>query len=182
MRRTLLLYGEGKVGERVFLKHLRSLCSECFRLMDRNGLTITVDSDHGNSPDHVINEAGKLLMEREYDRCIILLDLDLAWPSNLLSRMAGTDIIYAGCDPCLEGTMLRVQSHASPPTSTACKNLFYGVNKPKRKRAANKILNGITWPMIRSACKYDPVLRMVLDHFTPDGFNSHPPGSVYFSK
>lgn len=121
LKRTVLLLGEGAT-EWAFLRHV----IECFR--DRAGpVAAKADNAHGGSPDIVILTARKLLQQRAYDHCLVLMDTDRPWPSNRPTRVGVTRIEYVPATPCLEGLLLRILEHPGITVGTPvdqCKRVF----------------------------------------------------------
>ena len=122
-KRTVLLVGEGPM-EWAFLRHVVEL------YYDRCGpVAARADNAHGGSPATVIQTACKLLRQRAYDHCVILMDTDRPWPEALPGKMGGTKIEYVAAVPCLEGLLLRIAGHPGITTASSvedCKRALYG--------------------------------------------------------
>jgi hypothetical protein len=121
-KRTVLLVGEGP-AEWAFLKHVIG----CF--CDRAGpVAAKAENAHGGSPETVVSTARKLLCQRAYDRCLVLMDTDLPWPPRLPIKVGQTRMSYVGSSPCLEGLLLRVLRHPRITTQASvdqCKRVFH---------------------------------------------------------
>jgi len=121
-KKTVLLVGEGPC-EWAFLKHLVGL------FQTRSGaFAAHVENAHGGSPEIVLHSTKKLLRQREYDACVILMDTDRPWPSSLPKSIGKTRMVYAKAAPCLEGLLLQIVGHGGYSMHTptdACKRLAY---------------------------------------------------------
>lgn len=121
-KKTVLFVGEG-LCEWAFLKHLVSL------FQTRTGsFAAHVENAHGGSPEIVLHSTRKLLNQRAYDVCVVLMDTDRPWPSSLPRNIGKTRMVYAKATPCLEGLLLQIIGHNgySKHTPTdACKRLVY---------------------------------------------------------
>jgi len=121
-KRTVLLVGEGPM-EWAFLRHVVQV------FHDRCGpVAARADNAHGGSPGTVIQTAWKLLRQRAYDHCVILMDTDRPWPKALQAKMGVTKVQYVAAAPCLEGLLLRILGHPGITTTATvddCKRVLY---------------------------------------------------------
>lgn len=121
-KRTVLLVGEGPM-EWAFLRHVVQLFT------DRSGpVAARTENAHGGSPETVIQTARKLLRQRAFVVCMILMDTDRPWPVSRASRIGGTRVEYLAATPCLEGLLLRILGHPGITTSSTvveCKRALY---------------------------------------------------------
>jgi len=135
-KRTALLVGEGET-EYAFLCHLK----RCF-VERESGIFVKVEPAHGGSPETVIRTARKLLDQRAYDRCLILMDTDLPWPKARPHKVDRTRITYVAAKPCVEGLLLAILQHKGivPASSMAaqCKKVFYDNYIAEKKRTDPK--------------------------------------------
>jgi hypothetical protein len=72
--------------------------------------------------------ARKLLRQRAFVVCMILMDTDRPWPASRASRIGGTRVEYLAATPCLEGLLLRILGHPGITTSSTvaeCKRALY---------------------------------------------------------
>ena len=160
VRKTILLYGEGHVGERVFLTHVKKLCRKNHTGFNRDALSIIADS--GN-----------------YDRCVILMDNDLEWPNRPESFIHGTEVVYQGCTPCLEGYLLELQGKRAPRQSKDCKRQFYGSTDPRAREVTRAIEAAVTWRVLQNSYNGNmQITRCLLDHFDLSKIGNYYPGTV----
>ncbi|MEI6211206.1 MAG: hypothetical protein WCR06_06225 [bacterium] len=121
-KRTVLLVGEGPT-EWAFLRHIVGL------FQDRAGpVAARVENAHGGAPEIVIATARKLLRQREYDTCLILMDTDRPWPKHLPRKFDRTRLEFIPAKPCLEGLLLRIVAHAGISVNSSveqCKRVWY---------------------------------------------------------
>ena len=121
-KRTVLLVGEGPM-EWAFLRHVVQLFT------DRSGpVAARPDNAHGGSPETIIQTARKLLRQRAFDVCVILMDTDVPWPVSRPSHIGGTRVEYLTAAPCLEGLLLRIVGHTGITTASTvdeCKRALY---------------------------------------------------------
>jgi hypothetical protein len=121
-KRTVLLVGEGLM-EWAFLRHVvQTFHNRCGPVAARP------DNAHGGSPETVIQTARKLLRQRAFDVCVILMDTDVQWPASRPSHIGRTRVEYLAAAPCLEGLLLRIAGHLGITTSSTvddCKRTLY---------------------------------------------------------
>ena len=111
-KQTVLLVGEGPM-EWAFLRHVVQLFT------DRSGpVAARTENAHGGSPETVIQTARKLLRQRAFVVCMILMDTDRPWPASRPSHIGGTRVDYLAATPCLEGLLLRILGHPGITTSS----------------------------------------------------------------
>lgn len=178
-KKTILFYGEGLVGERVFLTHVKKLCLEYHPDYNSKILGITTSSDSGGSPANVLREARKTLNSGSYDRCIILMDTDLPWPDSLTTKLCGVDTIYLGCSPCLEGYLLRLLGKNIPHLSDDCKQAFYGSRNPRGIEVKKAIEAAITWEILQTAYEENNrIIRCILDHYDHTKISDYLAGTI----
>ena len=105
-KRTVLLVGEGPM-ERAFMRHVVQL------FVERDGrVAARTENANGGAPETVIKTARKLLRQRDFDVCMILMDTDVPWPVARPSHSGRTRIEYLQAAPCLEGLLLRILCEA----------------------------------------------------------------------
>lgn len=130
-KKTVLLVGEGPC-EWAFLKHLVGL------MQTRSGsFSAHVENAHGGSPDIVLHSTKKLLAQRAYNVCVVLMDTDRPWPSSLARNIGKTRMVYVRATPCLEGLLLQIIAHkrsSKNTTTDACKRLVYDAYVVERHR------------------------------------------------
>jgi len=122
-KKTVLLVGEGPC-EWAFLKHLVGL----FQLREST-FAARVENAHGGSPETVLLSAKKLLRQRAYDVCVIVMDTDRPWPVPLSGTINGTQMKYVAASPCLEGFLLQllgVPGISGRTPVAQCKRVLYG--------------------------------------------------------
>lgn len=122
LKKTVLLVGEGPC-EWAFLKHLVSLFQ--FR---ESAFAARVENAHGGSPETVLLSARKLLRQRAYDVCVIVMDTDRPWPASLPGNIGITRMKYVAASPCLEGLLLQmlgVPGITTRSTLEQCKHRLY---------------------------------------------------------
>ena len=176
-KKTILLYGEGLVGERVFLTHVKNLCKKYHNDFDSDVLSFTSSSDNGGGPLNVFNEAKKVLDSGSFNRCIILIDTDVPWPEHLKTKLKGVDTIYLGCNPCMEGYFLKLLGRTIPPSSKECKKAFYGSSDPRGLKVKQVIEEKITWELLQTAYEEkSKLMRCLLDHFDHRKISSYHAG------
>ena len=162
-KRTTLLVGEGAT-EYAFLFHAK----RCFVTREAS-LSVKVENAQGGSPETVVRTARKLLILRDYDMCLVLMDTDRPWPEKRPQKIGRTRITYVAATPCLEGFLLTILEHKgivpASATTDQCKRVFHDNYMPENKctdpRAYEKhftrdLLNGR-----RQAC---PALDTILKH------------------
>jgi hypothetical protein len=96
-----------------------------------------VENAHGGSPEIVIHSTRKLLAQRAYNVCVVLMDTDRPWPSSLPRNIGKTRMVYAPATPCLEGLLLQIiapKSYSKHTTTDACKRLVYDAYVAERHR------------------------------------------------
>ena len=161
-KRTALLVGEGAT-EYAFLCHVK----KCI-VGRESGISVKVEPAHGGSPETVIRTAHKLLAQRAYDRCLVLMDTDLPWPKVLHRKVGRTNITYVEARPCVEGLLLTIVGHKGivPASSMAarCKRVFYDnyVSEEKRTdpKAYEKLFAREVLLMRRKVCvELDTILK-----------------------
>lgn len=126
------MVGEGAT-ETAFLKHLKNLYAGrgC-------GIAVKIEDAHGGSPATVVRTARGRLRQRAYEKCLVVMDKDKPWPVKLPDRVRGTQMVYAGCTPCIEGLLLTILQHAgfraARATASQAKATFHAhVLDDKRK-------------------------------------------------
>lgn len=122
LKKTILLVGEGPC-EWAFLKHLVGL----FQLRE-SPFAARVENAHGGSPETVLLSARKLLRQRAYDVCVIVMDTDRPWPASLPGNIGITRMKYVAASPCLEGLLLQmlgVSGITTRSTVEQCKHVLY---------------------------------------------------------
>lgn len=162
-KRTALLVGEGAT-EFAFLVHAK----RCF-VTRETSLSVKVENAHGGSPETVIRTARMLLMQRDYDTCLVLMDTDRPWPVKRPQKIGRTRISYVAATPCLEGLLLTILEHQGiVPASTTtdqCKRVFHDNYIPENKctdpRAYEKHFPRELLDTRRRDC---PVLHTILKH------------------
>ncbi len=118
--------------ERAFLRHV----VECY--IHREGpVAAKVEGAHGGDPQAVIETTTKLLRQRSYGRCLVLMDTDRPWPSPLPARICTVPVTFVKAEPVIEGLLLQILGHAGITTRTSveeCKRILYCeyVNSKKR--------------------------------------------------
>lgn len=117
IKKTLLAVGEG-ISEKAFLQHLKSIYS-------KGDPKITVVTAGGKGPSNIIKHAISCVNCDGYDRCIVLLDTDLPWPSTLVKQAKSKGIILVGADPCLEGLLLDILTINKCNTNKGCKEKLH---------------------------------------------------------
>lgn len=120
---TVFAFGEGATEE-AFLKYLKSLYAPrgC-------GVFVKVDSTSGGGPATIVEEAGKGMLWGYFDKGLVLLDTDKAWPSTLGNTALQYNLILIGSRPCIEGLFLSILLPSFDPTvfdSNRCKERFNG--------------------------------------------------------
>jgi hypothetical protein len=131
LKKTVLLVGEGPC-EWAFLKHLVSLFQ--FR---ESAFAARVENAHGGSPETVLLSAKKLLRQRAYDVCVIVMDTDRPWPSILSEHIGKTRMKYVAASPCLEGLLLQmlgVPGITMRSSVAQCKRVLYDTHVDENHR------------------------------------------------
>ena len=109
--------------EAAFLRHLVKM------FVSRSSpVAVQVNNANGGSPETVIATARKLLRQRVYGRCLVLMDTDVPWPPSPPSVIGKTKMTYLPARPVLEGLLLRIVGHPGVTTSTTvaeCKRTLY---------------------------------------------------------
>lgn len=164
-KKTLLFYGEGLVGERVFLGQVKALCLKQHHGFDPKLLSVSVDSDNGGGFANILREAQNELDSGSFSRCLLLLDTDVSWPRILTTKYKGTEMLYMGCSPCLEGYLLRLQGKPVPRSSPDCKRAFYGKTNPRGIEVKEKMRDVVTWQLLQNSYNNSSVMRCILDHY-----------------
>lgn len=159
-KRTVLFVGEGPM-ERAFLRHV----IDCF--IQRDGqVAAKAENAHGGDPSVVIATAKKLLRQRSYDRCLVLMDTDRSWPANLPTHIGKTSVVFVPEEPVIEGLLLRILGHPNITTSTTvaeCKRVLYR-NYIDEKRRTNPLgyKRYFSRGLLESSRSSCPPLNMIL--------------------
>lgn len=107
--------GEGDCEE-AFLRHLRNIyCS------DNEGVSVTIRNAQGGSPISIVTQVIRFTRLNNYDKKIVLLDTDLAWPAELKKTAKDHGILMLGSKPCLEGLLLSMLKMPASTSSKDCK-------------------------------------------------------------
>ena len=157
------MVGEG-AAEYAFLFHVK----RCFVTREAS-LSVKVENAHGGSPETVVHTARTLLMQRDYDACLVLMDTDRPWPKKLPQKIDRTHITYVAATPCLEGFLLTILEHKgivpASATTDQCKRTFHDNYVPENKctdpRAYEKHFTRDLLNRRRQAC---PTLDTILKH------------------
>jgi hypothetical protein len=161
VKRTVLLVGEGPM-EAAFLKYMKNLF-----VTRSSSVAVQVNNANGGSPETVILAARKLLRQRAYGRCLVLMDTDVPWPPSLPSVIGNTKMTYLPAKPVLEGFLLRILGHPGVTHATAvaaCKRELYKqyVNEGRRTdpRAFAKAFPANLFLSSRASCsELDEIMK-----------------------
>ena len=124
VRRTVLICGEGKSEEALFL-HMRKIYT-CGR---PDSPRVTVKKAGGKGSNHVIYTLLGQAARAQFDKLVACLDMDLP-PDVEASREAKRKrIVRIEMRPCLEAFLLEILGHAVPETSAACKQRLRQVDQ-----------------------------------------------------
>ena len=177
-RKTLLFFGEGLVGERVYLEHIKLLCANNYADYDPLQLSVSIDCDRGGTPTNVLKEGELLVRERSYDRCIVVMDDDLQWP-EVKSKISSTEMVYIACSPCLEGHILELLGESVPATSQECKRKLFGrKNRIHRKHYKGMMRDRITWDVVQQEMSRNRIIKCIVDHYNISTHINYTPGDI----
>lgn len=124
VRRTVLICGEGKAEEALFL-HLRTLYSSG----RENPPKVTPKKSGGKGGNNVIATLlGQAACVR-YDRLVACLDMDAPPDTDTLREAKRRKVDRVELYPCLEGFLLDVLGIQVPENSAACKQRLRQVDR-----------------------------------------------------
>ncbi len=95
---TVFAFGEAET-EKAFLKHIRASYGR------NTGLSVRVDCATGGAPQTIID----LAIRRSngcFDRHFILLDTDITWPDETVTKAKKNNHELIPANPCIEGFLL----------------------------------------------------------------------------
>ena len=156
--------GEGPT-EKAFIRYL----SNCF-LERESGISVKVESAQGGKPEVIIHFTKKKLRQRAYDLCLILMDGDQPWPEKWRERIAGTKMVYAKAEHCIEGVFLQILEPSGICTggwdSNKFKSYFHSKYLSKKQKTVPECYHGI-FPkdLILSKRSESKVLDVILNCF-----------------
>lgn len=100
--RAYLAVGEGK-AEVAVLSHVKSLY-----LPRGCGTTLTIRPALGRGGKGVIDYAERYIQDRDFERCICLLDTDTDWNEDQCARARDAGFTVVESRPCLEAWLLAI--------------------------------------------------------------------------
>ena len=124
VRRTVLICGEGKSEEALFL-HMRQIYT-CGR---PDSPRVTVKKAGGKGSNHVIYTLVAQAARAQFDKLVACLDMDLPPDAEASREAKRKRIIRIEMRPCLEAFLLEILGHKAPETSAACKQRLRQVDQ-----------------------------------------------------
>lgn len=124
VRRTVLICGEGKSEEALFL-HMRQIYT-CGR---PDSPRVTVKKSGGKGSNHVIYTLLGQAARAQFDKLVACLDMDLPPDAEASREATRTRIIRIEMRPCLEAFLLEILGHVAAETSAACKQRLRQVDQ-----------------------------------------------------
>lgn len=124
VRRTVLICGEGKSEEALFL-HMRQIYT-CGR---PDSPRVTVKKAGGKGSNHVIYTLVGQAARAQFDKLVACLDMDLPPDAEASREAKRKRIIRIEMHPCLEAFLLEILGHAAAETSAACKQRLRQVDQ-----------------------------------------------------
>ena len=116
VRRTVLICGEGKSEEALFL-HLRQIYT-CGR---PDSPRVTAKKAGGKGSNNVIYTLIGQAARAQFDKLVACLDMDLPPDAEASREAKRKKIIRIEMQPCLEAFLLEILGYAAPEASEACK-------------------------------------------------------------
>lgn len=119
-RKTVLAIGEGE-DEKIFIRYLVQLYCR------RNKVSVSSSSAGGCCPSHILDYAIKFTRGFKRDVQFILLDTDIEWPPEMISRAEKESIELIGNEPCFESFLFEIllfPDACEDIGSSKCKNFF----------------------------------------------------------